>query len=85
MKKGYSTFCPSCYADCGKRTITDAQGKFAFKGLSPDLWFQLLVVGKGYEPTFVNKVDVDAFLITLYPENEAKAAAGPTAAKPRPC
>ena len=43
VKKGYSTYCPSCYADCGKRTVTDNQGMFTFKGLSPDLWFQLLV------------------------------------------
>lgn len=57
VKKGYSTYCPSCYADCGKRTVTDNQGMFTFKGLSPDLWFQLLVAGEGYEPTFVNKVD----------------------------
>lgn len=57
VKKGYSTYCPSCYADCGKRTITDAHGMFTFKGLSPDLWFQLLVAGEGYEPAFVNKVD----------------------------
>jgi hypothetical protein len=57
VKKGYSTYSPSCYADCGKRTITDTHGMFSFKGLSPDLWFQLLVAGEGYEPAFVNKVD----------------------------
>ena len=57
VKKGYSTYCPSCYVDCGKRTITDNQGMFTFKGLSPDLWFQLLVAGEGYERAFVNKVD----------------------------
>jgi Carboxypeptidase regulatory-like domain len=57
VKKGYSTYCPSCYVDCGKRTITDNQGMFTFKGLSADLWFQLLVAGEGYEPAFVNKVD----------------------------
>jgi hypothetical protein len=26
VKKGYSTFCPSCYVDCGKRAITDRTG-----------------------------------------------------------
>jgi len=57
VKKGYSTFCPSCYVDCGKRAITDAKGLFTFKGLSPDLWFELVVAGDGYEPTFVNKAD----------------------------
>jgi uncharacterized GH25 family protein len=57
VKKGYSTFCPSCYTDCGKRDITDASGEFTIKGLSPDLWFELLVVHDGYTPTFVKKVD----------------------------
>jgi hypothetical protein len=57
VKKGYSTFCPSCYTDCGKRAITDASGAFTIKGLNPELWFELLVVHDGYTPTFVNKVD----------------------------
>ena len=57
VKKGYSTFCPSCYADCGKRAITDDQGMFTFSSLSSDLWFELLAVGEGWEPTFVYKVD----------------------------
>jgi uncharacterized GH25 family protein len=57
VKKGYSTFCPSCYADCGKRAITDNNGTFTFKHLSPDLWFELLVARDGYEPVFTKKVD----------------------------
>jgi protocatechuate 3,4-dioxygenase beta subunit len=57
VKKGYSTFCPSCYVDCGKRAITDANGMFTFKGLSPDLWFELLVAGDGYRPAFIKKVN----------------------------
>jgi len=57
VKQGYSTFCPSCYTDCGKRAITDASGAFTISGLSRDLWFELLVVRDGYTPTFVKKVD----------------------------
>jgi len=57
VKKGYSTFCPSCYADCGKRAVTDAGGAFAIKGLNRDLWFELLAVHDGYTPRFVEKVD----------------------------
>jgi len=57
VKKGYSTFCPSCYADCGKRAITDGNGTFTFKRLSPDLWFELLVARDGYGPVFAKKVD----------------------------
>src|ERR1700722_920829 len=44
VKKGYSIFCPTCYTDCGKRTVTDAEGNFAISGLNPDLLFTLLVV-----------------------------------------
>jgi hypothetical protein len=57
VKQGYSTFCPSCYSDCGKRTLTGADGKFAISSLSPDLLFELVVVHDGYLPTFVKKVD----------------------------
>ena len=48
VKKGYSLFCPTCYVDCGKRTITDAEGKFTIAGLSPDLLFTILVLKDGF-------------------------------------
>jgi hypothetical protein len=54
---GYSLFCPSCYADCGKRAITDTKGTFSFDHLSPGLWFDLLVAADGYAPVLVKKVD----------------------------
>jgi hypothetical protein len=57
VKKGYSTYCPSCYRDCGKRTMTDAAGSFTIVNLDPELWFELLVVRDGYTPTFIEKVD----------------------------
>jgi hypothetical protein len=57
VKQGYSTICPSCYADCGKRTVTDSSGSFTIKNLAPDLWFELLVVRDGYAPVFVSRVD----------------------------
>src|ERR1035437_7825732 len=57
VKTGYSTYCPSCYADCGKRATTDAEGAFTIKNLSADLLFQLLVVRDGYLSTFVKSVD----------------------------
>src|SRR3954462_14428099 len=57
VKTGYSTFCPSCYSDCGKRVLTGADGKFTIASLSPDLFFELLVVHDGYLPAFVEKVD----------------------------
>ena len=57
VKTGYSTYCPSCYVDCGKRTMTDAAGAFTIKNLSPDLLFELLVVRDGYFSKFVESVD----------------------------
>jgi hypothetical protein len=57
VKQGYSTFCPSCYADCGKRAFTSGVGEFQFQGLSPDLWFDLLVLRDGSVPTLIKKID----------------------------
>ena len=57
VRQGYSTFCPSCYSDCGKRTQSDSEGNFTVSSLSPDLYFELLIVHDGYLPTFVKKVD----------------------------
>jgi hypothetical protein len=59
VKTGYSTFCPSCYEDCGKRTRTDAAGSYSLAKLNSDLWFELLVVHDGYAPAFV-KANVSA-------------------------
>lgn len=56
VTKGYSLFCPSCYRDCGKRTITDVKGTFRLDHLSPGLWFELLVAKSGYQPKFVKRV-----------------------------
>jgi hypothetical protein len=76
VKTGYSTFCPSCYADCAKRTITASDGSYAIKGLSPDLKFTLLVVRDGYFSELVHAVDPlqgpapNAILKTRQPVND---------------
>lgn len=57
VKVGYSTYCPSCYRDCGKRVTTDKNGAFAIRGLDPDLWFTLLAVDDGYVPNISSKFD----------------------------
>lgn len=57
VKKGYDLFCPTCYVDCGKRTVTDEKGAFSIPGVSPDLVFNLLVVREGYGAAFIKKVD----------------------------
>ena len=71
VKKGYSQFCPTCYTDCGKRSITDAEGRFTIAGLSPDLLFTLLVVKDGYSAEYIRKLD------------PAKGPAANTVLKPR--
>lgn len=76
VKKGYSLYCPTCYADCGKRTITDKAGRFTIQNLAPDLRVDLVVVRDGYVPTFIAKVD---------PENGAvKSAVDTRPAPPNP-
>jgi hypothetical protein len=60
VKQGYSTYCPTCYPDCGKRTFSDAKGAFRVDGLNPDLRFRLLVVQEGYRPAFVPGIDAAA-------------------------
>ena len=57
VKTGFSTYCPSCYADCGKRVLTDLDGNFRIKSLAPNLWFELLAIQDGYVPTFSEKAD----------------------------
>jgi peroxiredoxin len=56
-KEGVGILCPSCYADCRKRTRTDTEGRFKIESLDPTLLFRVLVVANGYRPEFVSKVD----------------------------
>jgi hypothetical protein len=56
VKSGYSTYCPSCYVDCGKRAFT-TKGAYTIQGLDGDLKFRLLVVREGYVPAFVGYFD----------------------------
>ena len=36
-RHGYSVYCPTCWVDCGKRTVTGAKGEYSIAGLDPDL------------------------------------------------
>lgn len=70
VKVGYSTYCPSCYRDCGKRVTTNQNGEFVVQDLAPDLWFTLLAVHQGYVPKLSEKLDPDktsGFKIVLAP------------------
>ncbi len=60
VKVGYSTYCPSCYVDCGKRAVTDRAGAYSIAGLDPDLVFELAVIHDGHMAAFVKKVDPSA-------------------------
>ena len=57
VRTGYDQFCPTCYLDCGKRAVTDAEGRFSIEGLSPELIFTMLVVKDGYGSAFIRKYD----------------------------
>jgi hypothetical protein len=57
VKQGTSSLCPSCYADCGRRAETAADGSFAIDRLDADLTFQVLVIAEGYRSKRVKSVD----------------------------
>jgi protocatechuate 3,4-dioxygenase beta subunit len=54
---GPGILCPSCYVDCRKKAMTDAEGKFLIAGLSSELIFRVLVVAEGFRPQLVPNVD----------------------------
>ena len=68
-KEGVGILCPSCYADCRKRTATDKEGRFKIESLDPTLLFRVLVVAKGHRPEFVSKINPAAkpIAVTLKP------------------
>jgi protocatechuate 3,4-dioxygenase beta subunit len=72
IKKGYGVYCPSCWVDCGKHAVTDAEGSFTISSLNHDLRFKLLVVKPQYSAAFIDNVD------------PAKGPAPTASLKPRP-
>lgn len=56
-REGVGILCPSCYADCTKKSTTDAEGHFTIQDLDPSLLLNVLVVAKGHQPQIVEKVD----------------------------
>jgi len=57
VRKGYSTYCPTCYVDCGKRATTDASGGFTIDGLDDELVFNLIVLRDGHTPAWIRTLD----------------------------
>lgn len=56
-KEGPNLLCPSCYADCGKRSVTQSDGSFKLESLDPSLVFNLLVVQREYAPLLIERID----------------------------
>jgi uncharacterized GH25 family protein len=54
---GVSVYCPSCYADCGRKAVTDADGKFAFRDLDPSLVFRLVAAADGHRARHSERID----------------------------
>ena len=57
VKKGYSLFCPTCYRDCGKRTVSGPNGSYSIAGLDPELSFTFVALKDGYFAAFIPNVD----------------------------
>lgn len=57
VKKGYSLFCPTCYRDCGKRTVSGHDGSYSIAGLDPELSFTFVAIKDGYFAAFIANVD----------------------------
>jgi len=62
---GTSTYCPSCYLDCGRRATTDAEGRFEISDLDPTLLFQIVAMATGREAVFQENVDPAATPVEL--------------------
>ena len=52
VKTGYSTYCPSCYADYGKRAVPDAKGEFELSYNRPALKVMRYIPEADLQPWF---------------------------------
>ncbi len=76
VRQGSSPLCPSCYPDCGKAAITDAEGRFTIADVDDGLLFNVLIAANGFTPACTEWTDPrkGAASITLKippPENGA--------------
>lgn len=56
-REGVAVFCPSCYADCGKKSVTDTEGKFTIPDLDSSLVFYVVATAEGHRARVSKKVD----------------------------
>jgi hypothetical protein len=75
---GYSTFCPGCYSDCGKRAKTDASGSYTIDKLDSGLRFDFLFVRDGYAPKIVRVNNASAGAAPLATLKVRPSAADPS-------
>lgn len=54
---GAAITCPSCYRDCAKSTLTDAQGQFLIGELDEGLLFRVLVMAPGRRSRLTDWID----------------------------
>lgn len=64
-KVGRGIFCPSCYLDCAKWTLSAENGEFELTELSPELKFRLIVTASGYRTTQTDLIDPSAGPVEL--------------------
>jgi hypothetical protein len=62
---GTSSFCPSCYVDCGRVATTAADGRFEIPHLDPALLFRVVALAKKHQAVFQDKVDPAAGVLAL--------------------
>jgi hypothetical protein len=55
-RQGNNPLCPSCYPDCGKKAVSDAQGNYRIESLDPSLDFYVMALASGYAPTSNSKL-----------------------------
>jgi hypothetical protein len=62
---GTSSFCPSCYLDCGRSATTGPDGRFEIPHLDPALLFRVVAMAKKHQAVFLSKVDPAAAEVSL--------------------
>lgn len=74
VREGTSPLCPSCYPDCTKSAVTDAEGRFRIEGVDDALLFNVLVAAPGYRPTYAKQTDPRKGLIVVSLEKSQRTA-----------
>jgi hypothetical protein len=64
-RAGNSPLCPYVYPDCGKKTISDAQGNFRIPSLDPAMDFCIIALAPGCEPFTQSKIIPEAGPVTV--------------------